>query len=126
MRLLGCQRGDQTRSAAAKKKGLQKVRVIEIQGVIGGTDVRDRGQGFQNAADETGNFEFVATQSADWSRSKAQELVQNLIQTNSCVQLQQSHRTLRDGSFGVGPSRHFVPGYDRIVPCSGTFQTRFS
>jgi galactofuranose transport system substrate-binding protein len=42
-------------SAAAKKKGLQKVRVIEIQGVIGGTDVRDRGQGFQNAADEAGN-----------------------------------------------------------------------
>jgi len=68
-------------SAAAKKKGLTKVRVIEIQGVIGGTDVRDRGQGFQNAADEAGNFEFVATQSADWSRSKAQELVQNLIQS---------------------------------------------
>ncbi len=68
-------------SAAAKKKGLLKVRVIEIQGVIGGTDVRDRGQGFQSAADEAGNFEFVATQSADWSRSKAQELVQNLIQS---------------------------------------------
>ena len=43
--------------------------------------MRDRGQGFQNAADEAGNFEFVATQSADWSRSKAQELVQNLIQS---------------------------------------------
>ena len=68
-------------AAAAKKKGLQKVRVIEIQGVIGGTDVRDRGQGFQNAADEAGNFQFVAVQSADWSRSKAQELVQNLIQS---------------------------------------------
>ncbi len=66
---------------AAKQKGLDKIRVIEIQGVIGGTDVRDRGQGFQNAADEAGNFEFVATQSADWSRSKAQELVQNLIQS---------------------------------------------
>jgi ABC-type sugar transport system substrate-binding protein len=68
-------------AAAAKAKGLQKVRVIEIQGVIGGTDVRDRGNGFQQAADEAGNFEFVATQSADWSRSKAQELVQNLIQS---------------------------------------------
>ena len=68
-------------AAAAKQKGLGKVRVIQIQGVIGGTDVRDRGQGFQDAADEAGNFEFVATQSADWSRSKAQELVQNLIQS---------------------------------------------
>ncbi len=68
-------------AAAAKEKGLSKVRVIEIQGVIGGTDVRDRQQGFQNAADEAGNFEFVAIQSADWSRSKAQELIQNLIQS---------------------------------------------
>lgn len=68
---------------AAAEKGLEKVRVIEIQGVIGGTDVRDRALGFQQAADEAGNFEFVATQSADWSRSKAQELVQNLIQSTN-------------------------------------------
>ncbi len=68
-------------AAAAKKKGLDTIRVMEIQGVVGGTDVRDRAQGFQNAADAAGNFEFVAIQSADWSRSKAQELVQNLIQS---------------------------------------------
>jgi ABC-type sugar transport system substrate-binding protein len=67
----------------AKAKGLDKVRIIEIQGVIGGTDVRDRGDGCQKAADEAGNFEFVAVQSADWSRSKAQELVQNLIQSTN-------------------------------------------
>jgi hypothetical protein len=28
----------------------------------------------------------------------------------------QSDRTLRDGSFEVALSRHFVPGYDRTVP----------
>ena len=35
---------------------------------------------------------------------------------DSCVHLQESHRTLRDGSFGWRSPRHFVPGYDRIVP----------
>ncbi len=67
----------------AKSKGLAKVRIIMIQGVIGGTDVRDRGAGCEKAAGETGNFEFVAVQSADWSRSKAQELIQNLIQSTN-------------------------------------------
>jgi hypothetical protein len=28
----------------------------------------------------------------------------------------QSHRTLQDGSFGLRNSRHFVPGYHRLVP----------
>ena len=27
-----------------------------------------------------------------------------------------THRTLRDGLFGVAIPRHFVPGYDRYVP----------
>jgi ABC-type sugar transport system substrate-binding protein len=66
---------------AARAKGLKTVRVVEIQGVIGGTDVRDRGQGFQNAADEAGNFQFIARQSANWSRSQAQEVTRNIIQS---------------------------------------------
>ncbi len=35
---------------------------------------------------------------------------------DSCVPLQESNRTLRDGSFRAGSPRHFVPVYDRIVP----------
>jgi ABC-type sugar transport system substrate-binding protein len=67
---------------ASKAKGLKTVNVLEIQGIIGGTDVRDRGQGFQNAADKAGNFNFVAQQPADWSRSKAQEVTQNILQSS--------------------------------------------
>ncbi|HBF38981.1 MAG TPA: hypothetical protein DDW50_16895 [Firmicutes bacterium] len=66
---------------AAKKKGLKTVRVVEIQGKVGGTDVRDRGQGFEDAAKEAGNFQFVATQPANWSRSQAQEVTQNILQS---------------------------------------------
>lgn len=66
---------------AAIKKGLSKVRVAEIQGVIGGTDVRDRSQGFHNITDTSGDmFEFVSQQSANWSRTEAQELTQNILQ----------------------------------------------
>jgi hypothetical protein len=33
-----------------------------------------------------------------------------------CAHLQESDRTLPDGSFEAAISRHFVPGYDRTVP----------
>ena len=67
---------------AAKEKGLETVNVAVIQGIIGGTDVRDRGQGFTNAATAAGNFNVVAEQPADWSRAKAQEVVQNILQSS--------------------------------------------
>ncbi len=68
-------------AAAAEKKGLDTVDVVVIQGIIGGTDVRDRGQGFMNAAEAAGNFNIVAEQPANWSRSEAQEVVQNILQS---------------------------------------------
>ena len=34
----------------------------------------------------------------------------------TCAHLQDSDRTLRDGSFGAAITRHSVPGYDRTVP----------
>ena len=55
--------------------------VAVIQGIIGGTDVRDRGQGFTNAAQAAGNFNIVAEQPANWSRAEAQEVVQNILQS---------------------------------------------
>jgi ABC-type sugar transport system substrate-binding protein len=64
----------------AAKKGWTQIRVVEIQGVIGGTDVRDRSQGFHNIADAKG-FKTVAQQSANWSRSEAQAVTQNVLQS---------------------------------------------
>jgi hypothetical protein len=40
----------------------------------------------------------------------------SLQSSNRCAHLPESHRTLRDGSFGWRCPRHFVPGYDRTVP----------
>lgn len=64
---------------AAEAKGLEQVRLIEVQGVIGGTDVRDRSAGFHNVVDAAG-YETIAQQSANWSRTEAQEVVANVIQ----------------------------------------------
>lgn len=66
---------------ACQDKGIDPVNVVVLQGIIGGTDVRDRGQGFQNAADTAGNFNAVAEQPANWSRAEAQEVVQNILQS---------------------------------------------
>jgi hypothetical protein len=42
--------------------------------------------------------------------------------SNRCAYLHESYRTLRDGSLGWRTcSRHFVPGYDRIVPLGHYF-----
>jgi hypothetical protein len=38
------------------------------------------------------------------------------IAESKCAHLQESDRTLRDGSLGAAIPRHFVPGYDRTVP----------
>jgi hypothetical protein len=38
------------------------------------------------------------------------------ITESKCAHLQESDRTLRDGSFEAAIPRHFVPGYDRTVP----------
>lgn len=66
---------------ACTEKGLDTIKVAEIQGILGGTDVRDRSQGFHNVAEEKGNFEFVVQQTANFSRTEAQEVAANVLQS---------------------------------------------
>lgn len=66
---------------ACEEKGIETIKVAEIQGIIGGTDVRDRSQGFHDVAEKKGNFEFVAQQPANFSRTEAQEVASNLLQS---------------------------------------------
>lgn len=66
---------------ACTKKGLETIKVAEIQGILGGTDVRDRSDGFHSVAEEKGNFEFVVQQTANFSRTEAQEVAANVLQS---------------------------------------------
>ena len=65
----------------AKTDGIDQLNVCEVQGVIGGTDVRDRSQGFHNVADAAG-VNTVVQQSANWSRTEAQELASNVLSSH--------------------------------------------
>ena len=64
------------------EKGIETIKIAEIQGIAGGTDVRDRSGGFHEVADKYGNFEFVAQKSANWSRSEAKEIASDILRNS--------------------------------------------
>ena len=61
--------------------GDEEVKIVEITGVVGGSYVRDRAQGIRNIVDQHDNMSIVATQTGEWSRSTAQEVMENIIQS---------------------------------------------
>lgn len=61
--------------------GEDGAKIVEITGVEGGSDVRDRAQGLRNIVEKTDNIEIVASQSGEWSRTTAQEVMENIIQS---------------------------------------------
>ena len=61
----------------------ETIKVAEIQGILGGTDVRDRSGGFHEVADKEGNFDFVVEQTANFSRTEAQEVAANVLQSTN-------------------------------------------
>ena len=59
----------------------QSVKIVEITGIVGGSDVRDRAQGVRNVIEQYDNIQIVASQSGEWSRATAQEVTENIIQS---------------------------------------------
>ena len=59
----------------------EKVRVIEVQGLPGGSDVALRANGFRDGIADYPQIEIVASQPGNWSRNEAQRVVQNLVQS---------------------------------------------
>ena len=57
------------------------VKYINLEGPVANQSAIDRSAGFAEKAEEYGFIE-VATQTADWSRSEAQEIVTNIIQSS--------------------------------------------
>ncbi|WP_025679484.1 ribose ABC transporter substrate-binding protein RbsB [Paenibacillus massiliensis] len=64
-------------------------KVIELEGVPGASATRERGKGFHEIADE--QLDVVATQSADFDRSKGLNVMENLLQGNPDVQAVFAH-----------------------------------
>lgn len=68
----------------AKKLG-KKAKVIELEGIVGTSAARERGQGFQKAVNEH-QFNLLARQPADFDRTKGLNVMQNLLTAHPNVQ----------------------------------------
>lgn len=57
-----------------------KGKVVELQGVPGTSAARDRGQGFHNVVDKVDGIQVVASQPADFDRTKGLNVMENILQ----------------------------------------------
>lgn len=64
-------------------------KVIELQGVPGASATRERGKGFHDIADK--ELDVVASQAADFDRTKGLTVMENLLQGNPDVQAVFAH-----------------------------------
>lgn len=55
-------------------------KVVELQGVPGTSAARDRGQGFHNVVDKQEGIQVVASQPADFDRTKGLNVMENILQ----------------------------------------------
>lgn len=76
--------GKQAAEALAKALS-EKGEVIHLQGVAGTSASRDRGKGFTEGMKSFSNIKLVATQPADFDRTKGLNVTTNLMQSHSGV-----------------------------------------
>lgn len=74
-----------------KKYGEPKGNVVEIQGLIGTSAARDRGQGFNTAIAKYPNIKIVARQAGDFNQEKSLNVMQNIIQANPQIDAVYGH-----------------------------------
>ena len=60
-----------------------KANIVELQGIPGASATRDRGKGFHNGVDGKAGVKVVASQAADFDRSKGLNVMENIIQSTS-------------------------------------------
>lgn len=60
-------------------------KVVELQGVAGTSAARDRGEGFNNAVDAASGIIVVASQVADFDRTKGLNVMENILQAQSDI-----------------------------------------
>ncbi|KYH29037.1 MULTISPECIES: ribose ABC transporter substrate-binding protein RbsB [Clostridium] len=61
-------------------KDKSEIKVVELQGTPGTSAARERGQGFHNVIDKQTNVKVVASQAADFDRTKGLTVMENIIQ----------------------------------------------
>ncbi|SMO89947.1 ribose ABC transporter substrate-binding protein RbsB [Melghirimyces algeriensis] len=59
-----------------------KGNIVELEGIPGTSAARDRGKGFHQAVDNKDGVKVVASQPADFNRSKGLTVMENILQSN--------------------------------------------
>ncbi len=63
----------------------EKAKVIQLEGIAGTSAARERGEGFMNAV-KSSNMELLASQPADFDRTKGLNVMENLLAANPDVE----------------------------------------
>ena len=58
-----------------------KANIVELQGIPGASATIDRGSGFHNVVDGKADVKVVASQAADFDRTKGLNVMENIIQS---------------------------------------------
>ncbi len=74
-----------------KFKDKDKINIVELQGIPGASATRDRGKGFHNVLDKDKKANFISIQAADFDRQKGLQVMENIIQRNSDIQVVFAH-----------------------------------
>lgn len=73
--------GEQAGEWAAKATGGQAT-IVELTGTVGASSARDRSEGFHKIVNQNDGMKVIVSQTADFSRSKAKDVMENIIQSN--------------------------------------------
>lgn len=68
-----------------------KGNIAELEGIVGTSAARDRGQGFHQAVDNKEGVKVVAKQPADFNRAKGLTVMENILQSNPDIQAVFAH-----------------------------------
>lgn len=97
-------------------------KIVEITGTAGASAAIDRQTGFMTAIDENPGMEVLASQTADFSRSEAQAVMENLLQSygNEINAVFAHNDEMGLGAIQAIKGAGLVPGKDIIVvSCDG-------
>lgn len=74
-------KGGEMAASFILQKLSNKGNIIELQGLPGASATRDRGKGFHNIVDKQSGVKVVASQAADFDRTKGLSVMENIIQS---------------------------------------------
>lgn len=64
---------------------VKKGKYVELLGLVGDNNTFNRSSGFHSVVDQYADLEMVAQQSADFDRTKALEVMENILQANPAI-----------------------------------------